>query len=106
MVEAAVSGAPTATLKVGLINVYGQAFTADISLTKDFKKVEIPLSSLTEGDAYLLPRPYPGFQPLLFTSSANSDFKLEETDKLQVMVNMPAGTEKDKQVVIGYIGLQ
>jgi len=46
---------------------------------------EIPLSSFKSDSALLLPRPYPGFQPLMFHSAATDSFSLNDIDKLQMV---------------------
>ncbi|MDQ6609218.1 MAG: membrane or secreted protein, partial [Bacteroidota bacterium] len=70
--------------KLSLITTGAEAFATTISLTKDWNEIEIPLSSLQKGSLLLLPRPYPAFQPLRFTSSGNNSLNVSDIEKLEI----------------------
>jgi hypothetical protein len=71
-------------VRVALITKDAQAFAATLTLSNQLSEIEIPLSSLARDSALLLPRPFPGFLPLWFTSSATTPLTLGEVDKLEV----------------------
>ncbi|RYY39134.1 MAG: membrane or secreted protein [Chitinophagaceae bacterium] len=70
-------------VRIRLIDRHGRSVEADAALTPATATVEIPLTSFVRGGYLLLPRPYPGFQPLTFTSDASSPFDLAELDKIE-----------------------
>jgi hypothetical protein len=71
-------------VRVALITKDAQAFATTLTLGNQLSEVEIPLTALVKDSALLLPRPYPGFLPLWFTSSATTPLRLSEVDKLEV----------------------
>jgi hypothetical protein len=72
-------------MKLSLITTDAQGFATDIILSNEMKEYEIPLSILKKDSVLLLPRPYPGFQPLWFQSAATKPFAIEDAEKLQVI---------------------
>lgn len=72
-------------MKLSLITTDAQAFGTDIMLSNEMKEYELPLSSLRKDSLLLLPRPYPGFQPLWFQSASTKPFAIEDAEKLQVI---------------------
>jgi len=72
------------TAKLALITANADAFAARLSLKPEWQIIEVPLSSLRKDAYLLLPRPYPGFQPLYFKTQGNNSFNLPETEKLEV----------------------
>ncbi len=70
--------------KITIITTDADAFAATISLTKDWKEVEIPLNSFQKDSFLLLPRPYPGFLPLRFKSSATKPFNISGGEMLEI----------------------
>ncbi len=60
------------------------SFASNITVNNKFADIEIPLSDLKTNSFLLLPRPYPAFQPLWFTSSSLKAFDLNNSDKLQI----------------------
>jgi hypothetical protein len=72
-------------LKIALLTQNGAAFSTDILLTGDFQNLKIPFNSLKKDSALLLPRPYPGFQPLMFLSASNEKFNLRDVERLQIL---------------------
>jgi hypothetical protein len=76
-------------LKLGLITTSGKTYVAATELNSDFRDIEIPLSQFRTDSLLLLPRPYPGFQPLWFSSAVagSGDFSLE---KFQFIFGMDA----------------
>jgi hypothetical protein len=73
-----------AKVKVGLIDVNGNFFSSNVMVPTTVKDIEIPLTSLKQDSQLLLPRPYPGFQPLYFKSSAGAIFNLKNAEKLEI----------------------
>ena len=71
-------------IRLGLIDVNGHFFAARVELSTDFKTIKVPLNSLKQGAQLLLPRPYPGFQPLYAQSSAAATFDVRLCEKVEV----------------------
>ncbi|HYC28529.1 MAG TPA: cellulase family glycosylhydrolase [Chitinophagaceae bacterium] len=83
-------------LNVSLITASADAYSATLSLSKEWKDYEIPLASLQPGSFLLLPRPYPGFLPLYFRSSANRALNMPDSEKIEFRFNanaQPASVE-------------
>jgi hypothetical protein len=62
-VTARSAGAAAERLEVALVEVDGTAWGAAVSLTPEWREIEIPLASLRPVKLALLPRPYPEFLP-------------------------------------------
>jgi hypothetical protein len=73
--------------KLILVTKDAVAFTSAIELGNQTKEILLPLSAFTPGRYLLLPRPYPGFHPLWFSSKGNtSSLRVEDIDLLQFVV--------------------
>ncbi|MFL5807961.1 MAG: membrane or secreted protein [Flavisolibacter sp.] len=72
-------------LKIGFGSKDGFSYTANVTLTGQFREIELPLSDLRPDVALLLPRPYPGFLPLWFKSTNAPAFNLIDADKLSLV---------------------
>ena len=70
--------------KIALITTGADAYSSPISLSKEWKEIEISLTALSKDSYLLLPRPYPGFQPLRFTTGGNTPFNIHEIEKLEI----------------------
>ncbi|RYZ59599.1 MAG: hypothetical protein EOO14_08200 [Chitinophagaceae bacterium] len=70
------------TAHLSLIDTDANAFGATVDLTQEWKTIEIPVSSLQKDSMLLLPRPYPGFQNLWFTSSSAKTLRMEDVELL------------------------
>jgi hypothetical protein len=84
-------------IKVTLIDKDAFAFSGNVTLTNTFQDIEIPLSNLVPDSLLLLPRPYPGFQPLWFKASGASSFKLSEAEKVQLTIGTDIPESEFKQ---------
>jgi hypothetical protein len=78
------SSQSAATIQIGLIDVNAHFFATRVALGADFKTIKIPLNSLKPAAQLLLPRPYPGFQPLYAQSAASANFDVKLTEKVEV----------------------
>ncbi|RYD81008.1 MAG: membrane or secreted protein [Sphingobacteriales bacterium] len=78
-------------IKIGLIDRDAHFFSSEIKAGRNFETIEIPLSRLKNDSQLLLPRPYPGFQPLYYLSPDNGNFSLENAEKLEVTFGYGAG---------------
>ena len=75
-------------LKVSLVNQHGVAFSMNQLVSDKIQDVELPLSGFKADSALLMPRPYPGFQPLYFKSSiSNPVLNLNEIEKIEITVS-------------------
>ena len=90
-------------IQVNLINNAALSFGCEIKLNKNMQEIKIPFSSFKQVPLLLLPRPYPGFQPLYFKSAASAPFLLEEMEKFQFSYTLKENTEET--VVISKISL-
>lgn len=88
VVRARSAGAEPVKMKVALLTKDGGAFAAGINVTSQFQNIDIPLNSFKPDSILLLPRPYPGFQPLRFYSMTASNLNLNDIDKLQVLFDV------------------
>jgi hypothetical protein len=74
----------TGKLRLTLIDNDAAAYSAHVELSDQYKDVEVPLSSFKPDSSLLLPRPYPGFQPLWFKASSFSGLSISKLDKLEI----------------------
>jgi hypothetical protein len=81
LIKARSTGNLTATLS--LIDTEANGWSSPVSLTNEWKTIEIPLSALKKDSTLLLPRPYPGFQKLWFQSASNKNFELADIEKIE-----------------------
>lgn len=73
------------TIKITLVDKNGFAFASTFLVTDNFRDIELPMSNFKPDSALLLPRPYPGFQPVYFKSSTSNEvFDLDAIEKMQV----------------------
>jgi len=71
--------------KLSLITNDALCFSGNISAGNEWTDIRIPLSSLQVDSFLLLPRPFPGFLPLWFKSTAAGSFNIAEAEKMQVI---------------------
>jgi len=91
---------------VSLISMDAQSFSTTVKAGSEFTEIEIPLTRLQQDSMLLLPRPYPGFQPLWFHSSSGQPFDTSNIEKLEIRFsreNLPAG---DLSLEIASVWLQ
>jgi hypothetical protein len=98
-VRARTSDTGSSLLKISLLNRDGVSFSAYVTVTGSFQDIEIPFSSFKQDVTLLLPRPYPGFQPLVFQGSEVKGFILNDIEKLQVL--MGRDTNGNKSLLTG-----
>ncbi|WP_232065261.1 cellulase family glycosylhydrolase [Rhodocytophaga rosea] len=73
-------------IKIALLTIDGMAFSSTVTLTSAMQELSIPLGNLKPDRFILLPRPYPGFQPFWFKSSAAYSFQVSQAEKLQITI--------------------
>lgn len=100
-----------APLKAKVALVYNDASAASsmISLTPEFRDIEIPISSLSPDSSLLLPRPYPGFQSLKFKNTAPAKEALHDAEKIEVTVGggiSPSELKKEYEIEVERIWFQ
>jgi hypothetical protein len=74
----------TVPVTISLITEDAEAFSTTISLTDAFNEFEIPLSTLKKDSFLLLPRPYPNFLPLYFSSASSQPFDLKNAERIEI----------------------
>jgi hypothetical protein len=99
VVRARTPDAGPSLLKVSLLNRDGISFSAYVNVTDNFQDIEVPLGSFKQDVTLLLPRPYPGFQPLVFQGGGVKNFILNDVEKLQVL--MGKDTNGNKPLLTG-----
>ncbi len=80
-------------IEVSMINRDGNAYTARTSLSTDKNFQVINLKDLTEGNLFLLPRPYPVFLPYWYTAKFKKPFSLSEIERIQLLVPVEGNEE-------------
>ena len=82
-----------AQAKISLINTTADAYATKIELNEEWKEYVVPLNTLVKSDYILLPRPYPGFLPLMFSSSSTSPLNINKAEKLEISFSSDGGSE-------------
>jgi hypothetical protein len=72
--------------KIILVNKDAFAFSTSITLTNDFRDIEVSLDKFVPDSIMLLPRPYPEFMPLSVKASGSSLFHLSDIEQIHVSV--------------------
>jgi len=73
--------------KVVLTNANGMSFSAGLTLSNKFQDISIPFASFKPDEGLLMPRPYPGFQPLKFKRTGAPDaFKLSDMERIEILI--------------------
>ena len=70
--------------KLSLVTTNADAYATSISLTTEWQNIELAFSSLQKDAYLLLPRPYPGFMPLRFTTIGTTPFNKTAIEKLEI----------------------
>jgi len=95
------SDSPLLVLRIALVDKHGQAFSSTVWVIDKMEEVELPLKKLQPDSSLLMPRPYPGFQPLYFRPAiSNPVLNLNEIEKLEITVN--PGLQVLKNRTIGF----
>ncbi len=88
IVRAKTAPGQTINLKIVLVTKNGSAFASVVPVTENLQDLELPLTNFKSDSALLMPRPYPGFQPLFFkNASGNEVFNLAEVEKIQIITS-------------------
>jgi hypothetical protein len=91
VIRARATGNAPGKAKLTFIDANAAAASTTVTISESFSNIEVPLNNLQPDSALLLPRPYPGFQPLWFKAAA--DFKLQEVEKIQLTTDPPSNIE-------------
>jgi hypothetical protein len=103
LLKISASATVNTAVKIVLFDADGGAYTVSAVITENDGELLVPLAAFKKGAAALLPRPYPGFQPLNFSAAAGK-LDLIKVEKLQILLNSNADKEFD--IKIGKITLQ
>ena len=79
--------------KISLITEDANAYATKIELNEEWKEYVIPFNALIKSDYILLPRPYPGFLPLMFSSSSTAPLKINNAEKLEISFSADGSNE-------------
>jgi hypothetical protein len=91
---------------VSLINTDAQSFSTIVKAGAEFKEIMIPLNKLQLDSMLLLPRPYPGFQPLWFHASSTKPFDIKNIEKLEIRFNREGLSTGNVSLEIASVWLQ
>lgn len=83
-------------LNLNLISSSAISYGSNIKLSSKEQTLKIPLAALKPSALLLLPRPYPGFEPLYFQSVAQKAFELAAIEKFQFSYQLP---ENNKETI-------
>jgi len=78
-----------AKIDFSLIDAKGSSYGSTISVDTLWKELVLPLKNFSADSMLLLPRPYPGFQPLWFRSSTVSAFDASKLESWQLRFVAP-----------------
>jgi hypothetical protein len=92
-------------LTVGLVMKDGQQFTADVEVDTIVREKTIPLNLFHSDSLLLLPRPYPGFQPLWFISGSKKNFDMRDAERLTLMFGKDLPVNSKGTIEIGSVWL-
>ena len=94
------------SVKLGLLNKWGSGYSAEMKVNEQWQTIRVPLAALQPDSAILLPRPYPGFQPLYFQSGAvKRTLQLAELEKLQISA-LPGAAYQQLTLELGRVWLE
>jgi hypothetical protein len=92
--------------KLSLITTEADAYASPLALTIEWKEIEVPLSDLKKTSFLLLPRPYPGFQPLHFLSEGMRPLVITEAEKVEISFGEGLTTTGPVSIEVEWIQLQ
>lgn len=78
-------------VKLMLITRDAAAYSATITVNNNWQDIVIPVSILQKEAMVLLPRPYPSFQHIWFSSNSNQPLQLSEVEKIEIVIPQESG---------------
>lgn len=91
-------------LKVTFSDANGNAFSGELEMSATSDLLKIPLNKLRKDSLLLMPRPYPGFQPLYFLSGNEESPDWVNMEKLQLYY--PVKGNSVFSVTVGAVSLK
>jgi len=101
VISIAVEGRKQTPAKVVLVDQHANAVSAAITINSGGGALTVSLNSFAPGNFMLLPRPYPGFQPLYFEPTERA-FDIRKLEKIQVLLE---GDDQENEVRVRRIEL-
>jgi hypothetical protein len=87
VIRAKTDGTQPVKAKITLTDGDGFSYAAYLTLSNNFQDIKVPLNDMTPDSAWIMPRPYPGFQPLWFQAGGMPPpFTLAAMEKIQVAI--------------------
>lgn len=83
------------SITLNLIHDNGESFGVTIKADQLNNEINISLEDFRPNEMYLLPRPYPGFQPLLFQYPHPAKLNLKKVRKLQIIGKASKNQKKE-----------
>jgi len=93
VLRARMTGSSTSLAKIILTNTAGISYSGEVVLGEEFSDQILRLADLAPDSSLLLPRPYPGFQPLWFKSAVATPFRLEAIERIQIVATARPGED-------------
>jgi hypothetical protein len=109
VVRARTNAAEPVIAKIKLVTKDAYPFAASITLTNSFQDIGIPLDNFKADSLLLMPRPYPGFQPMWLQPAFSSSLELQDVGKLEISIGSelsPAQKEKPYSIEIQSVWLK
>ena len=101
VISIAVEGRKQTPAKVVLVDQHANAVSAAITINSGGGALTVSLNSFAPDSFMLLPRPYPGFQPLYFEPKQQG-FDIRKLEKIQVLLE---GDDQENEVRVRRIEL-
>lgn len=83
IIRARTDNAAPVKLRVALVTSNAMSFATTVTLTNQYKDIEIPLTDFKPDSTLLLPRPYPGFLTLWFKANVTGKLQMTEAEKVE-----------------------
>ncbi len=93
------AGSGTQRIKFSLITKNGAAFSKWIEVGQGFQDINIAISSLMPDSSLLLPRAYPGFQPLWIKVENGKLPDIRDAEKIEILVFPNPGSGSSEKPV-------
>lgn len=94
---------------VTLVTKNGAAYSTTVEVSNQLQHIELPVRLFKKGEALLMPRPYPDFQPLYFQSALTAEeLQLINVEKIEITINgrLQKAAQKNTHLEIEKVVLQ
>jgi hypothetical protein len=109
MLRARTENTEPVQVTISLVTANGFTYSATVTVDNQMQTIELPIGQFENGKSLLMPRPYPGFQPLYFQSSAVTEkLRIHNIEKIEITINggLQKSTSKTYSLEIEKVFLQ